>query len=215
MKVGDMVGRYRKKNNEVGQAMVEWALVFPVFLLLVFGIIDFSWLGYQRLMFESSFQMTGWDFALNLKRPGGGEDLTDEDIWLYDITPDTYDVSSPDVVTVNGSSYALGEGIKKHMLESAVGFLEADKLTVTSAGADFKIVRHEDYYYTGNTDQIMVESFHLQVDLTGDLKYKVEFLTPVGRIFDPSGEVILEKKLVRNRTERVVVKRRVEIPALP
>ena len=216
LKVGDMVGRYRKESSEVGQAMVEWAFVFPVFLLLVFGIIDFSWLGYQRLMFESSFQMTAWDFTLFLKDPriGVGR-LSDRDIILYEIKPDDYNESSPDVVIVNGSYYALGEGIKKHMLESSVGFLEADKLTVTSATAVFGINQLEDYYNITGSEYVMVESSQLQVSLAADLEYRIKFLTPVGRIFDPSGEVILEKKLVRERTERVVIKRRVEVPAPP
>ena len=34
----------RKKKRESGQAMVEFALVLPIFLLLVMGILDFGFL---------------------------------------------------------------------------------------------------------------------------------------------------------------------------
>lgn len=42
--------KYRKKlRDEDGQAMVEFALVLPIFLLIVCGIIDFGWLFYNQL----------------------------------------------------------------------------------------------------------------------------------------------------------------------
>ena len=34
--------RARRKNGEKGQALVEFALLFPIFLLLLFAIVDFG-----------------------------------------------------------------------------------------------------------------------------------------------------------------------------
>lgn len=205
--------RKRKKNWETGQALVEWALVFPVFLLLVCGIIDFSWIGYQRLLFESSIQRTAWDFTLNLQHPTTGEALKEKDV-LEKIKPKKYDISSPaSAVTVNGKTYTLGEGIRKHMLQGAAGLLKEDELTVPSAEAVFSIKElKETYSNETGKESVDFDSYQLRVDLTGDLKYRVELLTPISRIFIPSGEVIFEKKLVRERTERVVVKRQVTVP---
>lgn len=203
-KVGDRVKKYEKKGRESGQATVEWALVLPVFLLLVFGIIDFSWIGYQRLMFESSFQMTAWDFALKIP-------LTDQNV-LDQITPPSYNISSPGVVNVGNNHYALGEGIKMHMLQYSSGLLKKDKLTVTKADAVFEIKQIKDYYRIAGKS-ICVENYELQVNLKGDLEYRVELLTPVGRTLFRSNEIVLKKNLVRKRTERVVVKRRVVIPS--
>lgn len=196
--------------------MVEWAFIFPVFLLLVCGIIDFSWIGYQRLLFESSFQRTAWDFTLNLQHPITGLSLTDDDI-LGGTKPNSYDVSSPvKAVKVNGGDYALGQGIKEHMFQGASGLLNKDELTVPSAEAVFNIKDVEESYWDEvGGDSIKLYSYLLRVDLKGDLEYRVKLLTPVSRIFIPSGEVVLEKKLVRERTERVVVKRRVMVPTTP
>ena len=36
-------------KNEDGQAMVEFALVLPIFLLILCGVIDFGWLFYNQL----------------------------------------------------------------------------------------------------------------------------------------------------------------------
>ena len=45
----------RKKNRrESGQAIVEFAIVLPLFMLLVMGIIDFGWLFYNYISVENS-----------------------------------------------------------------------------------------------------------------------------------------------------------------
>ena len=45
-----MKNRVRKKfRGEDGQAMVEFALILPIFLLILCGIIDFGWLFYNQL----------------------------------------------------------------------------------------------------------------------------------------------------------------------
>lgn len=42
------------KKNEDGQAMVEFALILPVFLLILCGIIDFGWLFYNQLSLNNA-----------------------------------------------------------------------------------------------------------------------------------------------------------------
>ena len=37
------------RKKEEGQAMVEFALVLPLLLVLLFGIIDFGWLFYNKI----------------------------------------------------------------------------------------------------------------------------------------------------------------------
>lgn len=43
-----------KEKREEGQAMVEFALVLPVFLLILCGIIDFGWLFYNQLSLNNA-----------------------------------------------------------------------------------------------------------------------------------------------------------------
>lgn len=40
-------------KNEKGQSMVEFALVLPILVWLVFGLIDFGWLFFNRLAIEN------------------------------------------------------------------------------------------------------------------------------------------------------------------
>ena len=44
----------KKDKKEDGQAMVEFALVLPIFLLILCGIIDFGWLFYNQLSLNNA-----------------------------------------------------------------------------------------------------------------------------------------------------------------
>ncbi|MGN0521248.1 MAG: TadE/TadG family type IV pilus assembly protein [Eubacterium sp.] len=44
----------KKSKNEDGQAVIEFALVLPIFLLLLMGILDFGWLFYNYISVENS-----------------------------------------------------------------------------------------------------------------------------------------------------------------
>lgn len=44
----------RKQKKEDGQAMVEFALILPIFLLILCGIIDFGWLFYNQLSLNNA-----------------------------------------------------------------------------------------------------------------------------------------------------------------
>lgn len=43
-----------KDKREDGQAMVEFALILPIFLLILCGIIDFGWLFYNQLSLNNA-----------------------------------------------------------------------------------------------------------------------------------------------------------------
>lgn len=44
----------KRSRHEDGQAMVEFALILPVFLLILCGIIDFGWLFYNQLSLNNA-----------------------------------------------------------------------------------------------------------------------------------------------------------------
>ncbi len=44
----------KTRNGEDGQAMVEFALILPIFLLILCGIIDFGWLFYNQLSLNNA-----------------------------------------------------------------------------------------------------------------------------------------------------------------
>ena len=44
----------KRDRKEDGQAMVEFALILPIFLLILCGIIDFGWLFYNQLSLNNA-----------------------------------------------------------------------------------------------------------------------------------------------------------------
>ena len=46
--------KHRKKKRESGQALIEFAFVLPIFLLLVMGILDFGYLFYNYISLENT-----------------------------------------------------------------------------------------------------------------------------------------------------------------
>ena len=44
---------HRRSGNERGQAMVEFALSLPIVLLLLCGIIEFGWVGFNMLTLQN------------------------------------------------------------------------------------------------------------------------------------------------------------------
>ena len=42
------IGFKRSKRAEGGQAMTEFALVMPLFLIMCLFVIDFGWIAYQK-----------------------------------------------------------------------------------------------------------------------------------------------------------------------
>lgn len=50
-----MIRKIREKcRREDGQAMVEFALILPIFLIILCGIIDFGWLFYNQLSLNNA-----------------------------------------------------------------------------------------------------------------------------------------------------------------
>lgn len=204
--------RLFKDEREKGQALVEWAFVLPMFLLLFCAILDFGWYSYQRLMFESAYQMTAWDFTLLLKDPSGNE-VKDSHI-INGVKPGPYSTTTAGVVKINGDAtqYALGSGIKQHMLKSTGSLLQDSKLKVISATANFEpVLVQENYQLNGSIKYY--DTYKVNVELFAELEYEIEPLTPFGKnVFFSGGKNVIKKNVVRKRNERVVVIREVVVP---
>lgn len=43
-----------RKNKETGQATVEFAIILPILLVLIFGIIDFGWVQSNKIALDNA-----------------------------------------------------------------------------------------------------------------------------------------------------------------
>ena len=68
--------RWFKKTNEKGQAMVEFALILPLLILLLCGIIDFGWIFGNQLVLNNAGRDTARYMAINYDT--GANDATND-----------------------------------------------------------------------------------------------------------------------------------------
>lgn len=112
-----MIRRWMKgrKHGECGQAMVEFALVIPILLLVVMGCIEFSWyftthynLGqYSRALGENikePFIVARWNSASGGEKPSWLTNSEKAD-WSFDDYDEWIDLPKPTDGNVIDSSY--------------------------------------------------------------------------------------------------------------
>ena len=111
-------GKVKKASQlETAGVMVEFALTFTMFIMAVFAVIDFSWVGFQKLSFDYSYQMASW----NIYKP-------------YDSDGTQY-VTGPEAENLIRNNIAEGAvGLKKENLkvDNAKITLSTEKRTITN-----------------------------------------------------------------------------------
>lgn len=119
------------RQNEAGSAIIEYALVFPVFIFLLFSIIELSLIGYADSLMDtlgtqvSRWAKTGYDYS-------GGKSYSFKGGANEGFTPGTkgsyYSVDGGGNVIMDGR-----EGFLREFLRGAAGnFLKPEKLVLTT-----------------------------------------------------------------------------------
>lgn len=153
---------FKKNKKEEGQAMLEFVLVIPVFLLCLFMIIDFGWLFFNYITIENSARNAArvacveyTDVCFN--QPEGGGDKVPAGTKVYSTKKVDYD------------SYTLQE---KHIVDEV-------NHTVT----DPKNVQSITVTYTADTNlgagDIATFEGRVKGDVQVVVKYKIFVFSPI------------------------------------
>ena len=135
------------KRRTSGQALVEFALVFPLFIMILFAIIDFGWMAYQKAAFDYSRIHTSWDYA-------------------------GLDVGNPSSTTFDSTSVqaAVKASIDK---APSIGF-DTSELTVENAKVTISNVPSESTVPDRNLDATKATKVTRQARLEATVKYNVK-----------------------------------------
>lgn len=135
------------KRRTSGQALVEFALVFPLFIMILFAIIDFGWMAYQKAAFDYSRIHTSWDYA-------------------------GLDVGNPSSKTYDS---ARVQAAVKASIEKApsIGF-DKSELTVENAKVTISNVPSESTVPDRNNDPTKATKVTRQARLVATVKYNVK-----------------------------------------
>lgn len=171
-------------KDEKGQGILEFALVFPIFIFIIFTIIDFTWFAYQSHSINYSYQKAGWEISL--------DEIGDTD--------DLEDIPSKNIIT----GTLVTKIIKDKINMSADGIIlnnlqvENGKFTLTNSRANFKLPdRNGEILYGSRTNR------YLQID--ADIIYQIKPLTYVGKIFFGNSYEIkrkLDRKIIAKVQQR-------------
>lgn len=145
------------KRRTSGQALVEFALVFPLFIMILFAIIDFGWMAYQKAAFDYSRIHTSWDYA-------------------------GLDVGNPSSTTFD--SARVQAAVKASIAKApSIGF-DASELTVENAKVTISNVPSESTVPDRKNDPTKATKVTRQARLEATVKYNVKpiiglFIKPV------------------------------------
>ena len=158
------------KRRTSGQALVEFALVFPLFIMILFAIIDFGWMAYQKAAFDYSRIHTSWDYAgLDVGNPSSTTFN-----WSYEQTDPT-----------KSQTYTTGvQAAVKTYIEKApsIGF-DKNELTVENAKVTISNVPSESTVPDRKGDATKATRVTRQARLEATVKYNVKPI--IGLLIQP------------------------------
>ena len=148
------------KRKESGQALVEYALVLPVFLAVLCMIIDCAWIGYQYICFDYSYREASWELSVPGDNDAGKE---------YKLTGQ----NAAELLIANMEATALG--------------IDREYLSIDTGGGDAALI---DLWSVKKTDQYPAATrpnyetgtnYWRYMHIKAKLTYEVHPPTPVGQ----------------------------------
>lgn len=182
--------KQKKKRKESGQAIVEFALVLPLFLLLVMGIIDFGWLFYNYTTFENS--------ARNAARIACVEY---EDVGGYDSGSKTIKNISFTIGKDDDGAFVLPEGVETaegNSDQEDILYSVIDTLPKSAKDVTVKITYSYDTKMATDTTHYDINDRYTG-DVTVTVTGKIKVLTPVLGVTAEN----MEKKITARSTYKV------------
>lgn len=166
---GRVFNLMRVLKNKNGQALVEFALVLPLFLMLTFAVIDLGWMMNKYLTFDYAYRNASWTMSIS------------------------YDSDYSQTISGESAKKAIKEAMKK-----TSSLVDEEDLSVSDAKLKCWTEK-KDYYTPksgGGTDQNTKKWRYAQI--TASLVYTVEPLTPVGKVIFGE-QLTFTKNLEKNR----------------
>lgn len=173
------------KKNEKGQAMVEYAIVLPIFLLVMMFLMEIGWITYQKVIFDYTCRNTAWEIGnIQVK---GYEGFT----WPRWFSNAEEHVMNYKTVTVIPTSNSNGV-IKEYFSianDNTTGHIDTDNITVSNGKVS--IYPGDKHYRNkkpmGEDPEIQQEVQDnifrtTNIEIEGKIEYVVQTITPVNQL---------------------------------
>lgn len=164
-----------KLKNEKGQSIIEFALVLPMFIFLLFFIIDVAWINYQTISFDYAYRQASWKLSISDSDLSKNRYLTG--YYIDNLLIDNIEEKATGIIDKNLS------------IANASLYLWSESVTEKYPGA---IEYEYDYHY----------NYWRYMRIKGDFTYKIHPITPVGKIL-VGEEIVKTKYLEKERLLQV------------
>ena len=158
------------KRRTSGQALVEFALVFPLFIAILFAIIDFGWMAYQKAAFDYSRIHTSWDYA--------GLDVNNPSSTIFKLRY-TDDPTTTETYDSDSVRKAVRDSIAK---APSIGF-DTDELNVTSASVTMSNIPSDSTVPDREGNATKATKITRQAQLKATVTYKIKPI--IGLLIQP------------------------------
>lgn len=161
--------------------MVEFAIVIPIFLLLLFFLIDLGWIIYQKVTFDYTCRKMAWDLNLG----------SEEDRVMNTRQPIYY------------SGYNANRLLKVEFDKNIEGtHVDKSKVSITDGMIAIYPGRKLYKHRGGATTSGDVDFKTTTLEIQGKIKYKIEPLTPIAKPFF-GNDITLSSNLYKARRGRM------------
>lgn len=89
---------FKFKKSEKGQGMVEFALVFPMFIFICLFIIEVGWIAYNYISFDYTYRVASWE----LRPRYNNEEKYPRDLFGYEVENLIYDKLKENGLSTSG-----------------------------------------------------------------------------------------------------------------
>lgn len=174
-------------KKEEGYGLLDFALIFPIFFLMIIFIIEIGWVTYQQTVFDQGYMYSGWT-------------ITAEDVGDYDLLEET----PSQKIYENGTAKDLKEALEREIEASSLWGMVPGNLTVADPKA--KLYNQEEKFHVpgwtpSDTDSVEAINRTRYMELEADLTYDIYPLTYVGQmLFGP--KIVAEKRIMLKRVVR-------------
>lgn len=169
-----MISIFNFKKEEKGQAIVEYALVLPIFLLILMFIIDVGWIGYQKVIFDYTCRNSVWDLR-----------IARDETWVMN--------EGEQIIRSGQYANDLLSAQFKKVDENTSNSIDMDKVSI-SHGQISMYPGEKEYKYKKPEDTeegvVVYTDFKYKtvtVEIEGKIEYQIELLTPLTKPFFKDG----------------------------
>lgn len=183
-----------KSRREKGQAMVEYAVVLPIFLLVVMFLIEVGWVSYQKVIFDYTCRNAAWEIGnVNFE---GYEGFTWPK-WFKGAEDNVLKYGSLQELDVSSSNRVIKEYFSIAN-DKTTGDIDVDYVTVNNGSVS--IYPGEKHYKnkapkgSPEEDQRINDTAFktTSIEVDAKIQYKLQTITPVNRLY----EKVFDKPMV-------------------